>query len=116
VKVKFLSIGFLGGLSGGLLGIGGGIVMVPLLTEWMKFSQKNAHGTALLAQVALATMGSILYYYLSHPSLSVVLILFMGSLVGVYLGSFIIHRISNKQLTFLFSLVLLVAGIRMLFF
>ncbi|MCX7823582.1 MAG: sulfite exporter TauE/SafE family protein [Syntrophobacterales bacterium] len=56
-----LWIGFLAGMFGGLVGIGGGVVMIPLMVAILKLSQHRAHGTSLLALVFTGLSGAITY-------------------------------------------------------
>ena len=55
-------IGFFGGLFGGLVGLGGGIVMIPLMTWLLKLSQHQAHGTSLVAIVFVSIVGAGAYF------------------------------------------------------
>ncbi len=54
-------IGFLAGIFGGLLGIGGGIVMIPLMVGFLKVTQHKAHGTSLAAMVFVGLVGAATY-------------------------------------------------------
>ncbi len=56
-----LLVGLIAGAFGGLLGVGGGVVMVPLMTELLKFRQQEAHGTSLVAVVFTGIVGTIVY-------------------------------------------------------
>lgn len=62
-KIFFHSlwIGFLAGVFGGLVGLGGGVVMIPLMVAVLKLSQHKAHGTSLLALVFTGLTGAITY-------------------------------------------------------
>jgi uncharacterized protein len=57
-----LWVGLVAGILGGLVGVGGGVIMVPLMTEILKFRQQEAHGTSLVAVVFTAVAGSFIYY------------------------------------------------------
>ncbi len=62
--IRFLAslfIGMLAGLVGGLVGVGGGVLMVPLMVEWLKLRQHEAHGTSLVAIVFTGVAGSVAY-------------------------------------------------------
>jgi len=59
--VTSLFIGLTAGAFGGLIGIGGGIIMIPLMVEILKLSQHRAHGTSLLALVFTGISGAITY-------------------------------------------------------
>ncbi|MCL4475909.1 MAG: sulfite exporter TauE/SafE family protein [Nitrospirae bacterium] len=54
-------IGFLAGIFGGLLGIGGGIVMIPLMVGFLKVTQHKAHGTSLAVMVFVGLVGAATY-------------------------------------------------------
>ncbi|MCS7187142.1 MAG: sulfite exporter TauE/SafE family protein [Armatimonadetes bacterium] len=54
-------IGLLAGLLGGLVGLGGGVLMVPLMVELLKFRQHQAHGTSLVAIVFTGLSGAVAY-------------------------------------------------------
>lgn len=54
-------IGLLAGILGGLLGIGGGIVMIPLMVGFLKVTQHRAHGTSLAAMVFIGLIGAATY-------------------------------------------------------
>jgi uncharacterized membrane protein YfcA len=56
-----LAIGLVSGSFGGLLGIGGGAVMVPLLTGWARLDQHSAHGTSLVGVVFTGIVGAAVY-------------------------------------------------------
>jgi uncharacterized protein len=58
--MKFL-IGFISGIFGGLVGLGGGVVMIPLMVGILKISQHKAHGTSLVALIFTGISGTIAY-------------------------------------------------------
>ncbi|MDT8436902.1 MAG: sulfite exporter TauE/SafE family protein [Gemmatimonadota bacterium] len=60
-RLRVLAIGLVSGSFGGLLGIGGGVVMVPLLTGWGRLDQHSAHGTSLVGVVATGLVGAAVY-------------------------------------------------------
>lgn len=57
-----LWVGLVAGILGGLVGVGGGVIMIPLMTEVLRFRQQEAHGTSLAAVVFTALAGSVVYY------------------------------------------------------
>ncbi|MEW6660443.1 MAG: sulfite exporter TauE/SafE family protein [Thermodesulfobacteriota bacterium] len=59
--VSFL-IGLIAGAFGGLVGLGGGVVMIPLMVAFFKFDQHQAHGTSLMALVFTGLAGAVTYY------------------------------------------------------
>ncbi|HXI96681.1 MAG TPA: TSUP family transporter, partial [Candidatus Acidoferrum sp.] len=57
------AIGVIGGLAGGLLGVGGGFVMVPLQVIWASRTQHRATGTSLAAILPIAVVAGATYYF-----------------------------------------------------
>jgi uncharacterized protein len=80
-------IGACAGLVSGLLGIGGGLVMVPLLAGWLGMPLRRALGTSLLAIVALVVPGTMVHAALGHLDLGIGLALVVGSVPGARLGA-----------------------------
>jgi uncharacterized protein len=80
-------IGTLAGLVSGLLGIGGGLVIVPLLAGWLGMPLKRALGTSLLAIVALVVPGTVVHAALGHLDLAIGLALVVGAVPGARLGA-----------------------------
>jgi uncharacterized membrane protein YfcA len=71
----------------GLLGIGGGLVMVPLLAGWLGMPLKRALGTSLLVIVALVVPGTIVHAALGHIDWGICLALMVGGVPGARLGA-----------------------------
>jgi uncharacterized membrane protein YfcA len=80
-------IGAVAGLVSGLLGIGGGLVIVPLLAGWLGMPLKRALGTSLLAIVALVIPGTVVHAVLGHLDLWICVALMIGAVPGARLGA-----------------------------
>lgn len=83
----FAGIGLLAGFVSGLLGIGGGLVMVPLMAGWLGMPLKRALGTSLLAIVALVVPGTIVHAALGHIDWPLFLVVTLGAVPGARLGA-----------------------------
>jgi len=94
-----------GGLSG-LLGVGGGILMVPAFTGWVRLPLKEALGTSLACVGVLAIPGTITHGLLGHIDWLYALPLAVGVVPGARLGSFLAIRASDQVLRKLVGLVL----------
>jgi uncharacterized membrane protein YfcA len=81
------AIGAAAGFVSGLLGIGGGLVIVPLLAGWLGMPLKRALGTSLLAIVALVIPGTIVHAVLGHIDGGIWLALTVGAVPGARLGA-----------------------------
>lgn len=84
---QYALAGLLAGLVSGLLGVGGGIVMVPLLTGLLGMPLKRALGTSLLVIVALVIPGTIVHAWHGNIDWGIAAVLVVGVTPGAWLGS-----------------------------
>jgi uncharacterized protein len=110
---KLVAIGVAAGLLGGFLGVGGGIIIVPLLV-WAGMGRHRSHATSLASFIIIATVGAISYGVSDAIDVGVAVSIGVGGIVGSIVGASLMHRMSTRNLTILFGLVLLVAAIRMI--
>lgn len=110
---KLALIGLAAGIVGGGLGVGGGIVLVPLLVV-VGFDQHRAHATSLAAIVLIAVTGALSFGLSGEVSLVLGITIGVGGVVGSVIGASVMHRTSPRALTIVFAIVLLVAAIRMI--
>jgi len=111
---KLVAIGLLGGLLSGLLGVGGGTVMVPLLVFWAGYAQRDAHATSLgaiipISIVSAATLGSG-----AHIDVRAAVFLTLGAVVGARVGAKALVGADDRKLQWLFGCFLLLAAVLML--
>jgi uncharacterized membrane protein YfcA len=102
-----LGIGSAGGLLAGLFGVGGGIVMVPLLVIVCGFSQHRAHAMSLAGIVPIAAVGAIAFALQGQVDAGVAGLLAAGSLVGAPLGARILDRTPEARLRIAFGILIL---------
>lgn len=107
--------GLAGGALGGLLGVGGGIVMVPLITRLSKLTQHQAHGTSLFAIIFTALAGSVTYYSHGYADFKVALIIAASAIFTASLGALFAHSLSERKLRRAFGLFLMFASLMLLF-
>ena len=100
------------GFLAGLMGVGGGGMMIPVLVLLMGMSQYTAQGTSLAAMVPPAVVGSWTHRRLGNVRKDVLLVLIAGVLAGTCLGGAMAHLVPERELRILFSLVILWVGIR----
>jgi uncharacterized membrane protein YfcA len=109
-------VGIAAGILGGLVGIGGGIIIVPSLIYFLNFSQKSAQGTSLgLLLLPMGILGVLQYYKQGHVDFKVVIILAIGFLAGSYFGSKIALSLPQETVKKMFAILLLIIAIKMLF-
>jgi uncharacterized membrane protein YfcA len=118
--ITALLIGLAAGMLSGLVGVGGGIIMVPALVFFMNYTQHQAQGSSLaVLTLPVVIIASISYYYqcqkLGTPiDLKVVGLLAVGFLVGGYFGSKIALAVNQDVLKKIFAIILFYTAIKML--
>ena len=105
--------GFGAGVINGLLGAGGGMVVVPLLSA-LGVRGKKSHATALMVIVPLSLVSAVLYLVQGRVTVMDALPWLPGSLLGAYLGSRLMPKISTGWLKLVFGGLMLWGGIRLL--
>jgi uncharacterized protein len=111
---KLLFIGVLGGFFGALFGVGGGIVIVPLLVFFFAFGPRRAAATSLAAILVSSIAGAITYAFHGEVKPGAAMLVGIPAMVGVLGGTAVQQRIPGHQLSYGFALVLLGVGIRLL--
>lgn len=96
-----VAVGVIVGLLSGMFGIGGGTVIVPALV-WLGLSQRNAAATSTLAIVPTSISGVISYATGGHVDCIAALLLFCGMFVGGQIGSWLLSRLPELVLRWIF--------------
>ena len=110
-------IGLAAGMLSGLVGIGGGIIIVPALVYFLAFSQHQAMGTSLgILLLPAGILAVINYYKQGYIDIKVVILLFIGFLLGGYFGSKVSLSLSESAVKRIFAVVMILVGAKMLFF
>ncbi len=112
---QLLLLGIIGGALGGLLGIGGGTIYIPILVIFYHMSQHMAQGVALAVMIPMSLIGG--YAYLRKGSVQKELLfeLMIGSVIGATFGATIATHIDGILLRKIFSCILVFFGLKMLF-
>lgn len=112
-----LGIGFAAGATSGLLGVGGGVVLVPGMVMLLKLGQREAVATSLAAIIPMASVGAVVYYVGAsrpHVRLDFALALAIGGIAGAVVGARLAHRLSERTLRIAFGLLVVAIGTRLL--
>ena len=118
-RAVFAAIGFLGGVLGGLLGVGGGFVLIPLQVLWAGVPQRFANANSIVAILPIAVAAVPIYYFRKgSPQIDfgIALFLVIGSVVGAYIGARLLKRIPERELRLAVVVVLGLVGIKELVF
>lgn len=114
-SITLIIVGVLAGMLGGLVGIGGGIIIVPALVYIFGLSQHKAQGTTLALLVPpIGILAAIEYYRRGDVDLRMALLLCVGFVVGSYLGARFAGTLSNDALRRVFGVVMLVMSLKLI--
>ena len=115
IIIAFL-VGALAALLGSLLGVGGGILMVPAFKSFLGLSMKQAIATSLAVMVVTASVSSFRYAGAGLIDWKIAGVAAIAALVAAYFGSELMKSLSAPPLRILFGVFLITVGIYMLFF
>lgn len=112
----FILLGVFAGLISGLLGIGGGVILVPALIFAANFSQKNAQGMSLAVMIPMALLGAFRYWQNPDVSMNgiVIALIVAGAMIGVFAGTHLVSRLPESYLRKLFAIIMIVIAAKML--
>lgn len=114
IAVPAIVVGLAAGVLSGLLGVGGGIVIVPLLVAVVGLSQHRAHATSLAAIVPIAAVGAAAFAIEGNIDYGVGALLAIGTLVGAPLGARFMARTQEGPLKLMFGILMLVVAAQLL--
>lgn len=120
IIITVLLIGLSAGVLSGLVGVGGGIVMVPALVFFLHYTQHQAQGTSLAVITLPVVIIASLYYYnqcqkMGTPiDLKVVGLLAITFIIGGYFGSKLAISIDQNLLKKIFGIILFYTAIKMM--
>jgi len=116
IIVSLLVIGVLAGILSGLIGVGGGLIMIPLMIAILGFSQHEAQGTSLaVLAVPVTFLAAYNYYSEGYINWKFALIIAVGFVVGGFFGSKLAISINQAMLKKIFGVILLIAAFKMFF-
>ncbi len=113
--LKLAAIGTLAGIFSGVFGVGGGIVIVPLLIFWFGYGERLATGTSLAAIVLIGLLGAIAQGGIyGNVHIATGLLLAIPAIVGVVIGTAIQQRISQRAVSLIFAALLVAIAIELI--
>jgi len=116
MTLNFISfaIGLCAGIFGGLVGLGGGLIMIPLMVGVLKFSQHKAHGTSLVALIFTGISGSITYAFNSSIDIQAAVLLALTAVLTARLGAHYAHTLAEWKLRKAFGVFLIFCSVLLL--
>ncbi len=115
-SIGYLVLGTVAGVLSGLVGIGGGVIIVPALVLLFGISQHTAQGTTVAMLVLpVGALGALVYYRQGFVDLSVAALLAAGFFIGSLAGARIAVALPDLALEKIFGLMVVLIGLRMTF-
>jgi uncharacterized membrane protein YfcA len=112
--IALAAIGTLAGLFSGLFGVGGGIVIVPLLILWLGFGEREATGTSLAAIVVIAGVATAVHGAYGNVHLGDGMLVGLPAVAGVVAGTELQRRIPTRAISLIFAALLVATAIDLL--
>lgn len=110
----YVLLGLIAGILSGAFGIGGGVIMVPLLVLWFGLTQHQAQGTALAVMLAPVFILAVMrYYHAGNVKVQMALFIACGFVAGALLGAHFIQGIPDATLKRAFGVFLILMGVKM---
>ncbi len=105
--------GVLSGFLNGLFGSGGGTLIVPFMTEFLKLEEHKAHATAILIILSFTLVSLFFYGMNSFLDLKLSLWVSTGGVVGGFVGAKLLAKLSSKAIRKTFGAFMIIAAVRM---
>jgi len=113
--VAFAAVGVAAGFSSALLGIGGGVIIVPVLVMLFAISAKAATATSLAYIAPVAIYSALTHWFKGHEiQWRLVLLAVPGGLIGAQLGLIAKQHITDAQLKVIFGILMVLVGFKLL--
>ena len=114
--IILIVIGLLAGILSGLVGVGGGIVMIPLLIMFLGLTQHQAQGTALFAMLPpIGILAAMNYYKEGFVKWEYAAVMALTFVVGGYFGSKLSISLPDQTVRRVFGVIMLIGAIKLIF-
>ncbi|MHA1489409.1 MAG: sulfite exporter TauE/SafE family protein [Promethearchaeota archaeon] len=124
--IAYIAWGIVIGFFSGLIGIGGGVIMIPIMVMGLKFKMHNAVGTSTAVMIFAAAVGAIFYmilglnvgglppYSIGYVNIAQWALLAGASVPMAIIGAKVAHKLPAKQLKYFFIIVMIYMGLKMI--
>ena len=114
--IILIVIGLLAGILSGLVGVGGGILMIPLLIMFLGLTQHQAQGTALFAMLPpIGILAAMNYYKEGFVKWEYAAVIALTFVVGGYFGSKLSISLPAQTVRKVFGVIMLIGAIKLIF-
>ncbi|MDD5505718.1 MAG: sulfite exporter TauE/SafE family protein [Candidatus Omnitrophica bacterium] len=115
-QALYVILGFVAGALSGMLGIGGGIILIPALIFLFGFTQLQAQGTTLALMIPpIGLLAALRYYQAGNVKLSIAGFICLGFFVGGFIGANLVQNLPEALLRKIFAVFLFFISLRMFF-
>lgn len=112
--LKLAVIGTAAGAFSGLLGVGGGSVIVPLLIVWLAYGEREATGTSMMAIILIAALAVTVQAFYGNVDLPNAALVGVPAIAGAVAGTALQQRLPERAISLLFALVLVVIAVELI--
>jgi uncharacterized membrane protein YfcA len=112
--LKLAAIGTAGGIFSGLLGVGGGSVIVPLLIIWLGYGAREATGTSMMAIVVIAAVAVTLQAFYGNVDPPNAALVGVPAIAGAFAGTALQQRVPESGISLLFAALLVVVAVELI--
>ncbi|MDP3791902.1 MAG: sulfite exporter TauE/SafE family protein [Candidatus Omnitrophota bacterium] len=117
IWLSYILLGLAAGIFSGFMGLGGGILLTPVLVYIFGLTQHQAQGTSLAVMVPPITLlAALRYYYSGNVKLDIAMFIALGFIVGGLVGAQMVQTIPDMILKKIFGVILLAVAIKMIVF
>lgn len=111
----YIILGLIAGIASGFLGIGGGVVIIPLLIYFFGLTQHEAQGTTLALMIPpIGLLAALQYYREGHVNIRIAVFVCIGFFLGGLLGAYLVSPVPDHILRKVFGVFLMAVAISMI--
>ncbi len=112
--IKKLSLGIIAGFISGLFAAGGGMIVVPAFVHIFKLDEAEARATSVFAILPMVITSGLFYYNNNYVDWTLGIKCALGGVIGGYIGSKLLRKLSDKVLKIIFIIFLIYVSIKMI--
>jgi uncharacterized protein len=112
--LKLAVIGTAAGAFSGLLGVGGGTVIVPLLVVWLGYGEREATGTSMMAIILIAALAATVQAFYGNVDPPNAALVGLPAIAGAFAGTALQQRIHERVISLLFAALLVAVAVELI--
>lgn len=112
--IKKITLGLIAGFISGLFAAGGGMIVVPAYVHIFKLDEANARATSIFTILPMVITSALFYYNNNYIDWNIGIKCAIGGIIGAYIGSKLLKKLSDKVLKIIFIVFLIYVSIKMI--